>query len=197
MKKIFLISGKAREGKDSTADILMKHLDGKSIKLSFADYLKEIAKKYFEWDGKKDEKGRSTLQFIGTNLIRDKLGWQNFHVERICEDIKIAENQYDYFLIPDTRRKNEIYFTQAMFPDKVTTIRVERTNFTSPLTKEQLNHISETDLDNFKFDYYIKSETGLDILEDKVLFEYFGVDYYLQKKGLKNYESKVDPPMKY
>lgn len=168
MKQIILISGKARAGKDSFADILTYYLKGKSIKLSYANYLKYICEKYFGWDGQKDENGRNILQKTGTDLIRDKLGWQNFHVDRVCQDMKIAENEYDYFLIPDTRRKNEVYITQGMFPDMVTTVRVERVDFISPLTIEQQNHISETDLDKFKFDYYVRSETGLDKLEEEV-----------------------------
>lgn len=169
MKQIFLISGKARAGKDSTADILMEQLKGKSIKLALADYLKIISTKYFNWNGEKDNLGRSILQKIGTELIRDKLGWQNFHVNRICEDMKIAEKEFDYFFVADTRRKNEIYFTQAMFPDAVTTIRVSRKDFKSPLTIEQQNHISEIGLDDFSFDYYIESESGLDNLEKEVI----------------------------
>ena len=76
MKKIILISGKAQNGKDTVADILMEQLEGKSIKLAYADYLKLICRKYFGWNGEKDVKGRSTLQFVGTDLIRDQLGWQ-------------------------------------------------------------------------------------------------------------------------
>ena len=184
MKQIYLISGKAQNGKDSTADIMMKYLDGKSIKIPFAKYLKIICKDYFNWSGEKDEIGREILQKTGTELIRDKLGWQNFHANRVYEDIKIAGEAYDYFFVPDTRRKNEIYYLQAMFPDKVTTIRVERLGFKSPLTEEQLKHISETDLDNFKFDYYIKSESGLDNLEGEILRVIFGKenkDYEMRK----------------
>ena len=169
MKKIIIISGKARAGKDSTADILMKQLKGTSIKISYADYLKLIAKKFFNWDGKKDIKGRDILQKVGTDLIREELGMENFHVNRVCEDIKIAEKEFDYFFISDARRKNEVYFTQAMFPDAVTTIRVSRKDFKSPLTIEQQNHISEIGLDDFKFDYYIESESGLDSLEKQVI----------------------------
>lgn len=183
MKQIYLISGKAQNGKDSTADIMMKYLDGKSIKIPFAKYLKIICKDYFNWSGEKDEIGREILQKTGTELIRDKLGWQNFHANRVYEDIKIAGEAYDYFFVPDTRRKNEIYYLQAMFPDKVTTIRVERLGFKSPLTEEQLKHISETDLNNFKFDYYIKSESGLDNLENEILRVVFN-------KENKEYEMK-------
>jgi hypothetical protein len=184
MKQIFLISGKAQNGKDSTADIMMKLLDGKSIKIPFAKYLKTICKDYFEWNGEKDKIGREILQKTGTELIRDTLGWQNFHANRVYEDIKIAEKEYDYFFIPDTRRKNEIYYIQAMFPDKTTTIRVERLSFKSPLTEEQQKHISEIDLDNFKFNYYIKSESGLDNLESeilKVIFNKENKDYEMKK----------------
>jgi hypothetical protein len=191
LKQIFLISARAREGKDSTADIMMKYLDGKCIKVSFADYLKTIATKYFNWDGDKGEQGRTLLQYIGTDLIRDKIGWQNFHVNRVYEDIKIAENQFDYFLIPDTRRKNEIFYMKAMFPDLVTTIRVDRLNFESPLTKEQQIHISETDLDSFNFDFHIRSESGLDNLETeikKVLFP--------RKHTTQPSEPDFDPPMR-
>lgn len=183
LKQIYLISGKAQNGKDSTADIMMKYLDGKSIKIPFAKYLKIICKDYFNWSGEKDEIGREILQKTGTELIRDKLGWQNFHANRVYEDIKIAENEYDYFLIPDTRRRNEIYYIQTMFPYNTTTIRVERLGFKSPLTEEQLKHISETDLDNFKFDYYIKSESGLDNLENEILRVVFN-------KENKEYEMK-------
>lgn len=183
LKQIYLISGKAQNGKDSTADIMMKYLDGKSIKIPFAKYLKIICKDYFNWSGEKDEIGREILQKTGTELIRDKLGWQNFHANRVYEDIKIAENEYDYFLIPDTRRRNEIYYIQTMFPYNTTTIRVERLGFKSPLTEKQLKHISETDLDNFKFDYYIKSESGLDNLENEILRVVFN-------KENKEYEMK-------
>lgn len=191
MKQIYLISARAREGKDSTADIMMKYLDGRCIKVSFADYLKTIATKYFNWNGDKGEQGRTLLQKVGTDYIRDKLGWQNFHVHRVFEDIKISENEFDYYLIPDTRRKNEIFYLKAMFPDLVTTIRVERLNFESPLTKEQQLHISETDLDTFNFDYYIKSESGLDNLEKEIVKTLFTRKHTMQPN-----EPDYDPPMR-
>ena len=163
---IFLISGEAFNGKDTLADILMKKLKGKSAKMSFAGYLKDIARKYYGWDGTKDDYGRCLLQYLGTERIREELGWEDFHVRRVCEDIKIIENDYDYILIPDARFRNEIYYTKSQFPDDVTSIHIERLNYKSPLTREQQNHKSENDLINFTgFDYEIKNEEGLDNLE--------------------------------
>lgn len=168
MERIFLISGSARNGKDTVADIIMEKLDGKSIKIAMADYLKFMAKKYYGWDGKKDESGRSILQKLGTDKIRDELGWETFHVERVCQDIEIIKNTYDYIFIPDVRFKNEMYYTMAKFPYSCTSIKVERLNFESKLTKEQKQHRSEVDLVGFKHDYEISCENGIDNVEKQV-----------------------------
>jgi hypothetical protein len=154
LKQIFLISGNAESGKDTTANLMMNMLYGKSVKTSFAFYLKIIAQTYFGWNGEKDEDGRQLLQWLGTDIIHEILG-REFHVKRICEDIKIIQNTYDYVFIPDTRFKHEIFYTKAMFPYNVTTIRVHRPNHQNKLTEEQRNHISEVDLKNFLHDYHI------------------------------------------
>jgi len=165
---IYIISGAARNGKDSVADIMMKKLEGKSIKIAMADYLKFMARKYYNWDGKKNENGRTLIQELGTERIREELGMDTFHAERVCQDIKIIENRYDYVFIPDVRFRNEVYYTKAKFPDNVTTIHVERLGFESPLTEKQQAHRSENDLNDFKFDYYIQSDDGLDKVEDQI-----------------------------
>lgn len=165
---IWLISGKAQHGKDSVADILSEKLRGKTIKASLGDNLKYILKKYFGWDGKKDEEGRQLLQDIGTNKIRKELGWETFHVERLCQELRIVENIYEHVFIPDVRFQNEIYYIRAIFPYNTTTIRVNRPNFKSPLTPEQQNHISETDLDDFKFEYYIMNDKTLEDLSQEI-----------------------------
>lgn len=168
MKHIFLISGLARHGKNTVANILSDKLDGKSINIAMADYLKIILKKYYNWDGKKDECGRQLLQYIGTDKIREELGWDTFHVERVCQDIKIIKNDYDYIFIPDARFKNEILYTKAKFPYNTTTIRVERPNFKSALTEEQKKHRSEVDLNDFKHDYYIVNNGNLEDLTHEI-----------------------------
>lgn len=172
MNKIIMISGKARHGKDSIAKILTDKLTKNNYRcciVSLADYLKYMLHKYKNWNGEKNENGRMLLQTIGTDLIRNKLGWDTFHVERLAQDIKIFENDYDYFIIPDVRFINEIAYMIAKYPYNIITIRVNRLNFISPLTIEQQYHQSEIDLDNYKgFDYVINCENGLDKLEKKV-----------------------------
>jgi hypothetical protein len=168
MKQIFLVAGKAQHGKDSTGQILKEKLKGKTLILHNADYLKYIAKEYLNWNGIKDDKSRTLLQQLGTEKVRNGLNRPLFWVEKSCDIIDILLNDFDYFIICDCRFKNEIHFPKARFPNYVTSIRVERLNFDNGLTEEQKNHLSETDLDNFIFDYYIKSESGLNNLEKEV-----------------------------
>ena len=165
---IFLISGFARSGKDSTADIINNLLGGRSTKIAMADYLKYIAKKYYKWNGEKDKEGRTLLQLLGTERIREELDWQTFHAERVCQDIRIIEKDFDYIYIPDIRFRNEIHYTRAIFPYNTTTIRVNRLGFESPLTEEQKKHKSEIDLIGFKHDYELCSGDGLDNLEKEI-----------------------------
>ena len=75
--RIIAISGHAQNGKDTTANIIKKHLEERGDKVlivHYADLLKFICTKYFDWDGQKDEKGRHLLQYIGTDIILDLNG---------------------------------------------------------------------------------------------------------------------------
>ena len=165
MKKIILISGKAENGKTTTAELLkskLESLGNKVIITRYAYYLKDLAARYCGWDGTKDKKGRELLQQLGTDIIRQKLNKPNFHVGRICEDIEICQDYIDYVIIDDARFPNEIYFPKAMFGDKVVSLRINRTIpgtnnelYNSSLTEEQKHHISETALDDFQFDFTI------------------------------------------
>lgn len=168
MKRIFLLSAPARSGKDTVADIMMEKLNGKSIKIAMADYLKFMAAKYYNWDGRKDNLGRSILQGLGTDKIRDEIGWQTFHVERVCQDIEIIKNDYDYIFIPDVRFKDEMYYTMAKFPENTTTIRVERLDFENNLTLKQKKHRSETGLSDFVHDHNLFCREGLDKVEEEI-----------------------------
>lgn len=167
--KILLISGKAQNGKDSTSDILKKYFDEKgkkSIVLHYGDYLKFLCSKYFGWNGKKDEEGRTILQKFGTEKVRNTA--PDFWVRSVAQFIDVFRNDYDYFMVADCRFLNEVEYMEKFFPCCVTTLRIERLNFDNGLTEEQKNHPSETALDNFDFDYIIKSESGLDKLEVEV-----------------------------
>lgn len=165
--KIILISGKARHGKDSAANIMKKKLENQGNKVltaHYGDLVKYTCKTFFDWNGEKDEKGRTLLQEVGTDKVRTK--YPNFWVNFIRGILSIFETEWDYVLIPDTRFPNEIELMKNSFDD-VTDVCVIRTNFISPLSDEQRNHKSEIALDEHIFDYYLIAE-DLETLERKV-----------------------------
>lgn len=168
MKKLILISAKAQHGKDFTANILKEKLEANNQKVlitHYADYLKFICKEYFGWDGDKQGKQRTLLQYIGTDKARKNN--PNVWVSVVNELIKAIGEDYDYILIPDTRFPNEIEFMREQGYD-VISIRINRLNFENTLTEKQRQHISETALDNYKFDYYMNCESGYESVSKEV-----------------------------
>lgn len=152
--KIITISAKARHGKDFTANLIKETLEEQGNKVliaHFADLLKYICEKFFDWDGKKNEEGRTILQYVGTNVIRNK--YPDYWIDFLMGIFKLFPDEWDYVIIPDARFVNENDKLKEKFD--VTTIRVERPNFDNGLTEEQQNHESETALDNYIFNYRI------------------------------------------
>jgi hypothetical protein len=165
--KIILISGKAQHGKDSAANIIKSKLEslGKKVLIAhYGDLVKYTCKTFFNWNGEKDEQGRTLLQRVGTDDIRAK--YPNFWVEYVKSILDVFNGEWDYVIIPDTRFLNEIELMKANFDD-VTDVCVIRTNFISSLTEEQRKHKSEIALDEHIFDYYLVAE-DLGMLERKV-----------------------------
>lgn len=171
MKKIILVSGKARSGKNTLADYLKEKLEAKGNVVvidMFAKYIKYYCTQ-MGWNGEKNEHWRGVLQNLGTEVIKEKLNYKSFHAKRLAEDIQILSEQFgvDYFIIADTRFRDEIYTIKAMFPDDVITVNVVRLGLKSNLTEKQLKHKSENDLNGFKFNYNIFVQDGIQHLYDE------------------------------
>ena len=164
--KVILISGKATCGKDTFANLLENELsfqDKKVLICHFADLVKYIATKFFNWNGEKDEYGRTLLQHIGTENVRSI--YPNFWVDFIVDILKVFNGSWDYVLIPDTRFPNEIDIPIARGLNAIS-VRIERPNHISDLTDEQLNHSSETALDKYKFNYHIENSGDVNDLRN-------------------------------
>ena len=170
LKKIIMLSGKARSGKDTTSLMLNEMFEEKGLKvmnLQFSSYIKEYAKKITNWDGSDETKPRQLLQELGTEIIRKQID-ELFFVKRIIGDIKVYSYYYDIITISDCRAKVEIDIPKQEF-DNICAVRITRPNFDNGLTDEQKKHFTEVDLDDYdKFDYEIVNDGSLDDLKKKV-----------------------------
>ncbi len=161
-KQIVLISGKARMGKDTFAYMASGYFNVRGIQsevMHFSDKLKQVARN-MGWDGKKDLRGRTLLQKLGTEVGReyDVDLWVKFIAS------KIEETHSTLIFLPDWRYPNEysslvdILESSKDHTYKFLTIRIRPSaeyQFQNDLTEEQKNHISETSLDGFDFDLSI------------------------------------------
>jgi len=154
---VICISGKAEHGKDFCASLLKKVLEEMEYKvliLHFGDYLKYVCKTIFNWNGEKDDIGRTILQKVGTDLARNNNPdiWANV----VAETAMALKTEYDFFIVPDARFVNETVLKGC----ETIIVRVNRMDWENRLTPEQRLHPSETSLDNFKFDYILNYTTG-------------------------------------
>ena len=174
--KVCCISAKARHGKDTAAEILKDYLEEKGQRVlitHYADLVKFVCTKFFDWDGNKDEKGRTLLQYVGTDVISSQQPayWVDFTISIL----KFFEDKWDYVLIPDCRYPIEASRMAEYFD--TTVLRVERPNFDNGLTDRQKKHPSEVAMDNYHFDLILYNDKGIDEFTEKV--RYFADEYLL------------------
>lgn len=175
--KVILISGKAQSGKDTFANYFKRIANANQKKvliIKYADILKFVCKEYYDWNGIKDDYGRSLSQKIGTDLCRSNN--PDVWVNCVIEIVKSLSTEYDYILIPDTRFPNEILKWNETGIDYMT-VRINRVDkdfndFDNKLSDEQKNHISETALDDWMFEYNFYNQDINSLFDSiDVLFE--------------------------
>ena len=169
--KVYLISGPARNGKDTIAAFIEEEYKKKGYKVcrsQISKYLKQYVKDFFGWDGEEETKPRELLQTLGTDIIREKLNKPRFFVDRTIEDIDILSNFFDVMIISDIRFPIEITAIKEAFDD-VVSINVKRINFETELTGKEQSHKSENALNDFDgYDYKVINDT-LEQLEKDII----------------------------
>lgn len=157
-KIIYLISGRARNGKGTVSNLLKEEYEKQNLRvceIQVMRTLKGYLKDYFGWDGKEETKPRKMLQEIGTDIIRNEMNKPFFHINRLIEDIEVLSKFFDVFIVNDIRLPLEIETIKEKFPNAVS-INVTRPGYVSPLKISEQVHITELALNDYKnFDYEI------------------------------------------
>ena len=167
LKKIFIIAGKARQGKDTIYEYIKDYYkDYKVLYLPNNYYMRDYAKRIMNWDGEDSTKPRELLIELA-DFARNNID-EHFYINRTIEDIMVFSNFYDIIVVPDARFPYELELPKEKIGN-VITINVTRPNYESELTSENKKHSTETSLDNFNnYDYKIINDGSLEELKNKV-----------------------------
>lgn len=143
MKTVITLTGKARCGKDTFANLLLDQLP-KSIKLNYADYLKLLANKLYGYTEDEKAKYRTQLQTLGTEIVRTNN--PDFWCDLVLSSFDVLGDNVDYLIVADARFPNEIYLDKWKDKFQIINLFIERPQ-ENGLTEEQKNHPSETEMD--------------------------------------------------
>ena len=170
---VIMISGKSNTGKGTVAEIIESNLIKQNkhvIRCSLSTYIRNVAKEDYYWDGIDTLESRKFMAEsyrIGTEFY-------SYHMaRRVWErDIRPYSNKDTIAIVESFREKvNYDYFCILLdegIIDKITTIRVIRPDFNAIQDKDMENHVSESDVDNFKFDYIIENSGTIEELYVKL-----------------------------
>ena len=114
------------------------------------------------------------LQQLGTEVIREKLGKEDFFVNRTIEDIEVLSYFFDFLIITDIRLIIEIEKISKV--TKPLKLKIVRKDFDNGFSEEQKHHRTEVELDNYDhFDYIIENTTLDKLKEDtiKIIKEHY------------------------
>jgi hypothetical protein len=162
---IVLISGKISAGKTTTATMLHEAFLYDNIGMiwrrSFAAKVKECAKDFYNWNERKDDRGRKLLQGIGRiGREYNKDVWVNYIIEDLYDGIPP-----DVVIIDDWRFPNEFDKLNSLEKDLfiIVKVRVLRN------VPEDDTDISEISLrDDMEYDFVIDNTGTLDDLRTTV-----------------------------
>ena len=145
---------KARVGKDECCRYLRDMYLGDV--LAFSDTLYEVCYGIQNSLGIPRKKDVKLLQFVGEGFR--KLYGEDIWINKLVEKINPDNDTY----VSDLRYPNEF---QKLKDLGFITVKINRPN---RIIDRDPNHISETALDNYKFDYEIDNDGTLEDLHDKL-----------------------------
>ena len=155
MKKIYIVNGKPRAGKDTFAELLGKHC--RVFKYSSVDKVKQIAAKC-GWDGGKDDKDRKFL----ADLKRITTEFNDMSYDDVAEKVAyfLKTDFFDVMLI-DIREPEEI--ERAIEGYGAEAIYINNVNVPMVTSNE-----SDANVNNFVYDYIIANDGTLDEFAETV-----------------------------
>jgi len=163
MTEIICISAtsKDRASKETVARLLkveLEHANKRVLIARIADPLKHICRKWFGWDGRMDDTGRSFLQYVGTDIVRARQ--PNFWLDFTLNLLAMMGDEWDYVLIPDCRYPNELDMERYGFQPRHIRIGNTRGLSNTPPVFAYVNNTSPIQLHSDIADIAIRLTNG-------------------------------------
>lgn len=168
MEKIFLLHAAARSGKNTCAEAMKNYYETTYHKrvliIAFADYVKFVLDKYYNTPAERTEEYRTRIQQFATEQVRASN--VNYWADVVSDLLLAIQEDWDIVIIPDFRFRNERICLLTRFKElriPLYTLLIERPNYKEidGMTKEQREHSSERNLDNYNnYNYIIINETS-------------------------------------
>ena len=154
-KQVIIINGHPGSGKTTVSKMIAEQ--EKTMIRSSIDFVKEIAVKFFGWDGLKREEDRKFLSNMKQFL--------NEYTDLIERDLRCAYDNFmksdSRFLLIDIREVNEIEKYKKMF--NAVTVFID-----NPRVKKITTNPSDKQVEETVYDYTIKNHYCLDFLKMEV-----------------------------
>lgn len=154
--KIIVINGSGKTGKDKFVKFFDKNNRRSVLNISTVDHIKKAAKKYLDWDGKKDEAGRQLLVDIKQACIKYNDGPFNHVVNKI-------KNKNCEINFVHCREPEEIEKFKKHYGSDLITVLLRRDD------REIPNNAADRGVHNYVYDYYIDNNGTETDLEKKVI----------------------------
>ena len=141
--KIFIVNGSNTVGKNNFVKFFSSNINsGILYEVSTVDIIKKVCKKYFGWDGKKDNKSRKFLSDI-------KKLWMEYNDGPFLTTLsKINKINPDYVFIY-CREPIEIKKFKDYYKDDLITILIKRDD------RVVADNSSDMNVGSYNYDYYI------------------------------------------
>lgn len=162
---VYMFTAPARSGKDTCGMMVKKTYEsmGKRVLwINYADFVKVICARNFDYDESNKEQGRHILQEFGTDIARAKS--PTIWIDTVFHLFDTVRFNYDAFIVSDARFENELKPYPYIFTYPIVNIFVERES-KEEIGKDEKQHSSEAfsnnpDMD--RFDYVVDNNGTLE-----------------------------------
>ena len=153
--QVIIINGSNSSGKDNFVEYFIKHYEFKAINMSTIDRVKELAKKYYGWNGKKTEEARKFLADM-------KKVWSEFNNGPFNYTTNEIKEHYDK--LDKKEKKNFVYFVHCREPEEIQKFKDKYGDdcLTVLLKREErnekkqiANNHADMNVDNYNYDNII------------------------------------------